>query len=40
MIFNRLTELMEDRLAPDSLARLTAEGAALTPEAAMALARE
>jgi predicted ATPase/class 3 adenylate cyclase len=40
MIYNRLTALMEDHLAPDILARLTAEGAALTPEAAMALARE
>ena len=35
---DRLTSLLGDKLAPDDLARLTAEGAALTPEAAIALA--
>jgi len=35
---DHLTALLHDKLAPDDLARLTAEGAALTPEAAMALA--
>jgi predicted ATPase len=38
-IHHRLTALLEEHLAPDILARLTAEGAALTPEAAMAFAR-
>jgi predicted ATPase/class 3 adenylate cyclase len=38
-IHHRLTALLAEHLAPDILARLTAEGAALTPEAAMALAR-
>jgi predicted ATPase/class 3 adenylate cyclase len=37
---DRLTELLHDRVAPDKLARLTDEGAALTPEAAIALALE
>jgi predicted ATPase len=37
---NRLTALLRERLAPDDLARLIAEGAALTPEAAIALALE
>ena len=35
---DRLTALLRDGLAPDELARLSAEGAALTPEAAIALA--
>ena len=34
----RLTALLHDELAPDELARLSAEGAALTPEAAIAVA--
>jgi tetratricopeptide (TPR) repeat protein len=38
-IHHQLTTLLAEHLAPDILARLTAEGAALTPEAAMALAR-
>ena len=37
---DRLTSLLRDELAPDELARLTAEGAALTPDAAIALALE
>ena len=37
---DRLTALLREGLAPDELARLTAEGAALTPEAAIALALE
>ncbi|MGA8533724.1 MAG: adenylate/guanylate cyclase domain-containing protein [Candidatus Tumulicola sp.] len=36
----RLAALLQEALAPDELARLTAEGAALTPEAAIALALE
>jgi non-specific serine/threonine protein kinase len=39
-IYDRLVPLMQQRLAPDVLARLTAEGAALTTDAAIALARE
>jgi predicted ATPase/class 3 adenylate cyclase len=35
---DRLTECLREALAPDELARLTAEGAALTPEAVIALA--
>jgi hypothetical protein len=35
---DRLTALLRETLAPDELARLLAEGAALTPEAAIALA--
>lgn len=34
---NRLTALLRETLSPDELARLIAEGAALTPEAAIAL---
>jgi tetratricopeptide (TPR) repeat protein len=37
---DRLTSLMQAHLAPDVLERLTADGAALTPEAAIALARD
>ena len=37
---DRLTALLHEGLAPDELARLSAEGAALTPEAAIALALE
>jgi tetratricopeptide (TPR) repeat protein len=37
---DRLTQLLRDGLAPDELARLSAEGAALAPEAAIALALE
>ena len=37
---DRLTSLLRDELAPDELARLTAEGATLTPEAAITLALE
>ncbi len=37
---DRLTTLLREGLAPDELARLIAEGAALTPEAAIALAFE
>ncbi|HLY02154.1 MAG TPA: adenylate/guanylate cyclase domain-containing protein [Candidatus Cybelea sp.] len=37
---DRLTALLPERLSPDELARLSAEGAALTPEAAIALALE
>jgi|HubBroStandDraft_4_1064222.scaffolds.fasta_scaffold00028_59 predicted ATPase/class 3 adenylate cyclase len=37
---DRLTSLLRDELAPDELARLTADGAALTPDAAIALALE
>jgi predicted ATPase/class 3 adenylate cyclase len=37
---DRLTALLRKGLAPDERARLTAEGAALTPEAAIALALE
>ena len=37
---DRLTALLRERLALDELARLIAEGAALTPEAAIALALE
>ena len=36
----RLTALLREELAPDELARLCAEGAALAPEAAIALALE
>jgi predicted ATPase len=36
--YNRLTALLREGLAPDELARLRAEGVALTPEAAIALA--
>jgi ATP/maltotriose-dependent transcriptional regulator MalT len=36
--FERLTALLREGLAPDELARLSAAGAALTPEAAVALA--
>jgi tetratricopeptide (TPR) repeat protein len=39
-IHNRLTALMNEHLAPDILARLTAEGATLSAEAAVARARE
>jgi hypothetical protein len=35
---DRLTGLLRERLAPDELERLIAEGAALTPQAAIALA--
>jgi hypothetical protein len=35
---DRLTALLNDALTPDELARPSAEGAALTPEAAIALA--
>ena len=38
--YNRLMALLRDGLAPDELERLLAEGAALTPEAAIALALE
>jgi len=38
--YNRLTALLREGLLPDELARLTAEGAALGPEAAIALALE
>jgi predicted ATPase/class 3 adenylate cyclase len=38
--YNRLTALLRDGLSPDELARLTAAGAALTPEAAIALTLE
>jgi predicted ATPase len=38
--YDRLTALLREELAPDELARLTAAGAALTPEAAIALALE
>jgi predicted ATPase/class 3 adenylate cyclase len=38
--YNRLTALLRDGLSPDELARLTAEGAALAPEAAIAVALE
>ncbi len=37
---DRLRSLLRDELAPDELARLTAEGATLTPEAAITLALE
>jgi predicted ATPase/class 3 adenylate cyclase len=37
---DRLTALLQQGLAPDELARLTAEGATLAPEAAIALALE
>jgi predicted ATPase len=37
---DRLTALLRESLAPDDLARLIAEGAALTPQAAIALALE
>jgi predicted ATPase/class 3 adenylate cyclase len=37
---DRLTALLREGLAPDELARLSAQGAALTPEAAIALALE
>ncbi len=37
---DRLTSLLRAELAPDELARLSAEGAGLTPEAAIALALE
>ena len=37
---DRLASLLRDELAPDDLARLTAEGATLTPEAAITLALE
>jgi predicted ATPase len=37
---DRLTTLLRERLTPDELTRLMAEGAALTPEAAIALAFE
>ncbi len=37
---DRLTPLLRESLAPDELARLSAEGTALTPEAAIALALE
>ena len=37
---DRLMALLRESLAPDELARLIAEGAALTPEAAIALALE
>ena len=37
---DRLTAILREGLKPDELARLTAEGAALTPEAAIALALE
>ena len=38
--YDRLIGLLRESLAPDDLARLTAEGTALTPEAAIALALE
>lgn len=38
--YDRLTALLRDGHAPDELARLIAEGAALTPHAAIALALE
>jgi predicted ATPase/class 3 adenylate cyclase len=38
--YDRLTAFLREELAPDELARLTAEGAVLTPEAAIALALE
>ncbi len=38
--YNRLTALLHEGVAPDELARLTEEGAALTPEGAIALALE
>jgi hypothetical protein len=37
---DRLTELVSEKLAAESVARLLAEGAVLTPEAAVALALE
>jgi hypothetical protein len=36
----RLAPLLREALAPDELARLISKGAALTPEAAIALALE
>jgi hypothetical protein len=36
--YDRLMALLRGSLSPDELARLLAEGAALTPEAAIALA--
>jgi hypothetical protein len=36
--YDRLIALLLEALAPDDLARLTAEATALTPEAAIALA--
>jgi predicted ATPase/class 3 adenylate cyclase len=38
--YDRLIALLQETLAPDDLARLAAEGIALTPEAAIALALE
>jgi predicted ATPase/class 3 adenylate cyclase len=38
--YNQLTAVLGEGLRPDELARLTAEGAGLTPEAAMSLALE
>ena len=38
--YDRLTALLREGIAPEELALLTAEGAALTPEAAIALALE
>lgn len=35
---NRVTALLREQLAPDELTRLLAEGAELSPEAAVALA--
>jgi tetratricopeptide (TPR) repeat protein len=38
-VYERLTTRLREQLAPDELARLTTEGASLTSEAAIALAR-
>jgi predicted ATPase/DNA-binding CsgD family transcriptional regulator len=38
-VYERLMTCLHEHLAPDELARLTTEGASLTPEAAIALAR-
>jgi hypothetical protein len=40
MTYNRLMALLRERLVPDELERLLAEGAALKPEEAIALALE
>jgi hypothetical protein len=40
MTYDRLNALLSDGLAAEELARITTEGAALTPEAAVALALE
>jgi hypothetical protein len=40
MTYDRLTALLDARLTPEDRAHLAAEGAALTPEAAVTLALE